>query len=148
MRWPGSCSPSVYVMIVLAVNAVKLKRGYIESSGWQNDCFEPQIECFESECSKSSGWCFPSFPSFLHVRPTYSMFSHPRWKDGTICRALVEDTRDLLVDEATFVLINFAKSILDVLLLCPWTLFDLVPYMSRTQTVSGLIFLYFKSDGV
>ena len=76
------------------------------------------------------------------------MFSHPGWQDETICRALVKDTRDLLVDEAAFVLINFAESSLDVLLLCPWTLFDLVPYMSRTQTVSGLIFLYFKSDGV
>ena len=43
------------------------KRECVESSGWQKDCFEPQIECFESECSKSSGWCFPSFPSFLHV---------------------------------------------------------------------------------
>ena len=43
------------------------KRECVESSGWQKDCFEPQIECFESEYSKSSGWCFPSFPSFLHV---------------------------------------------------------------------------------
>ena len=67
------------------------------------------------------------------------MFSHPRWQDETICRALVKDTRDLLVDEAAFVLINFAESSLDVLLFGPWTLFDLVPFVPRTQTVSGLI---------
>ena len=65
MRWPGSCFPSAHVMRFLAValNAVK----DVEWSGWQKVCLEPQIECFESECSKSSGWCFPSFPSFLHV---------------------------------------------------------------------------------
>ena len=52
---------------------------------------------------------------------------------------IVEDTRDLLVDGATFVLINFAESILDVFLLGPWTLFDLVPCTPRTQMVRGLI---------
>ena len=52
---------------------------------------------------------------------------------------VVEDTRDLLVDGAAFVLINFVESILDVLLLGPWTLFDLVPCTPRTQMVSGLI---------
>ena len=52
---------------------------------------------------------------------------------------VVEDTGDLLVDGAAFVLINFAKSILDVLLLGPWTLFDLVPFVPRTQMVTGLI---------
>ena len=27
--------------------------------------------------------------NFLYVLPTYSMFSHPGWQDGTICRSLV-----------------------------------------------------------
>ena len=58
------------------------KEECFESLGWQNECFESQIECF-----KSSDWYFPSFPC-SPCSPKYSMLSHLRWQDSNTWRAL------------------------------------------------------------